>query len=82
MQLNGFPDHFQQVEAHLARFADLLRSQGVPVGTGEVLDALQAVQQIDLSLRSNFKAALQATLVKGHLSYWRDRLDRQQAPLG
>ena len=66
MQLNRLPDHLQEIEAHLVSFVELLRSEGIPVGTGEVLDALQAVQNIDLSQRSNFKTALQATLIKSY----------------
>jgi len=52
------------LENHLVRFAGVLRSFGLPVGTSETLDALQALSYIDLADRDQFKAALRATLVK------------------
>lgn len=52
------------MEENLALFASLLRRQGLSVGTTEVVDALGALQRIDLSRRDHFKAALQATMIK------------------
>ncbi|MEW5783541.1 MAG: VWA domain-containing protein [Bacillota bacterium] len=59
----------ESLEANLAGFTDLLRSEGLPVGTAELIDALQALQVVDLSCRSSFKTALQTTLVKDRRHY-------------
>jgi len=60
----------QHLEENMATFVGLLRQEGLPVGTTEMIDALLALQKIDLSSRGAFKTALQATLVKNR----RDRL--------
>lgn len=60
----------QHLEENMATFVGLLRQEGLPVGTTEMIDALLALQKIDLSSRAAFKTALQATLVKNR----RDRL--------
>lgn len=52
------------LEENLAVFTGLLRQEGLPLGTTEMIDALSALEKIDLSSRSSFKLALQATLVK------------------
>lgn len=52
------------LEENLALFAGLLRQEGLPVGTIEMIDALRSLQKIDFSSRKDFKVALQATLVK------------------
>lgn len=52
-----FPDN-------IATFTALLRSRGLPVGTAELIDALQALGRVDLCHRAHFRAALQSTLVK------------------
>ena len=52
------------LEENLALFADLLRKEGLPIGTAEMFDALNALLKIDLLRRDQFKSALQATLVK------------------
>jgi uncharacterized protein len=54
----------QFLDENLAIFAGLLRQEGLSVGTTEMIDALLALQKIDLSSRDAFKTALQATLVK------------------
>jgi uncharacterized protein len=55
-------------ESHLAEnlalFGRLLRQEGLPVGAAEVIDALQALEEVDLTSRCDFKTTLQATLVK------------------
>lgn len=53
-----------QLEARLASFAARLRKAGLPLGTAELLDALRALQHVDVSQKSMVKTALQATLVK------------------
>ena len=51
-------------EDNLAVFASLLREEGLPVGTTEMVDALSALSRIDLSSRDQFKTSLRATMVK------------------
>jgi uncharacterized protein with von Willebrand factor type A (vWA) domain len=60
----------QYLDENLATFTGLLRQEGLPVGTTEMIDALLALQKIDLSSRAAFKTALQTTLVKNR----RDRI--------
>jgi uncharacterized protein len=56
--------HDQHFEENLTLFTSLLRREGLPVGTAEMIDALSALRKIDLSSRESFKAALRATMVK------------------
>jgi uncharacterized protein with von Willebrand factor type A (vWA) domain len=51
-------------EENMALFAALLRSEGLLLGTAELLDALQSLRHIDIADRASFKTALRATLVK------------------
>jgi uncharacterized protein len=46
------------------RFCDELRSEGVNVGTAEILDAFRALGEVSWSEREDFREALAATLVK------------------
>src|SRR5437660_214560 len=48
----------------LLAFAEDLRSEGVAVGTSEILDTFQALEHIPWTQRSEFKEALAATLAK------------------
>lgn len=50
--------------ANILRFCRTLRQAGVPLGPGEVVDALGAVRQTGLARRDDFYHALRATLVK------------------
>lgn len=52
------------LEDHLVQFTDLLRKQGIKVGTSELQDALLALQHVNPLDRDMFKTALQGTLVK------------------
>ncbi len=63
MQLTIKPGE-SHLQENLALFGGLLRQEGLPLGTAEMIDALQALEKVDASSRSAFKAALQATLVK------------------
>ncbi len=47
-----------------------LRSAGLPVSLTEHIDAMEAVQAVDLADRRSLKVALAATMVKSH-SHWR-----------
>ncbi len=49
---------------NLVTFVNLLRQEGIPVSTTETMDALNALRQVDMSCRGEFKAALQAALIK------------------
>ncbi len=51
-------------EMNLTIFTGLLRNEGLPVGTAEVIDALKALELIDLASRAQFKSTLQAAMVK------------------
>jgi len=55
-----------RLEENIATFVDILRREGLPLGTTEMIDALNALGRVDLANRSEFKAALQATLVKSY----------------
>ncbi len=52
------------MEARIVEFAEILRQNGVRVGTSEVLDAVAACQQTGLDRREEFRSALRTTLVK------------------
>ncbi len=53
----------------LQGFVHELRAAGLPVSMTENLDAMRAIEHIDLGDRDTFKAALGATLVKHH-QHW------------
>src|SRR5579875_218633 len=48
----------------LLAFADLLRAEGVAVGTSELLDSFAALELVDWREEAQFKGALAATLAK------------------
>lgn len=50
--------------ANILHFCRTLRQAGVPLGPGEVFDALSSVRQTGLARRDDFYHALRATLVK------------------
>ena len=52
------------IERRLLELGDELRSEGVAIGTSELLDALAAVGEIDWRERTTFQAAISATLAK------------------
>jgi len=54
----------------LQGFVHELRAAGLPVSMTENLDAMRAVEHVDIAEREVFKAALGATLVKHH-HHWR-----------
>ena len=54
----------------LQGFIHELRAAGLPVSMTENLDAMRAVEHVDIAERGTFKAALGATLVK-HQHHWR-----------
>jgi uncharacterized protein with von Willebrand factor type A (vWA) domain len=54
----------------LQGFVHELRAAGLPVSMTENLDAMRAVEHVDIAERDVFKAALGATLVKHH-NHWK-----------
>jgi uncharacterized protein len=50
--------------AKLLGFCEELRSEGVAVGTSEILDAFAALEQVPWSSRDDFREALAATIAK------------------
>lgn len=52
------------MDARIVEFAEVLRQNGLRVGTSEVADALQAVSAVGVESRERFRAALRATLCK------------------
>ena len=52
------------LEVNVVRFIHLLRHAGIRIGSGEVIDALNALTLLDLTDREAVRAALKATLVK------------------
>ena len=55
---------FDAVVENIVRFAQLLRGLGIPVGTSEVVDAVEGVALTELTDRQQVKGALAATLIK------------------
>ncbi len=52
-----------EVAAHVLRFARVLRTAGLPIGSGRVLDAVEAAAEVGLARRADFYWALHAVLV-------------------
>src|SRR5690349_22588132 len=52
------------LDAQLLRFGEELRGEGVAVGTSELLDAFEALNEISWRERDDFREALAATLAK------------------
>ncbi len=67
---------------NVVHFTRVLRVAGLPVGPGQVLDALDAAQSVGLSRRDDWRAAMAAVLVKrrehrdvfdqAFAAFWRD----------
>jgi uncharacterized protein len=55
-----------QAADNLIGFARALRTAGVPVGPGAVIDAMNALQLVDIGNRTDVFATLQAIFVKRH----------------
>src|SRR4051794_12934954 len=52
------------IAARVLDFADELRSEGLQVGTSELLDAFEALRHVPWTKQEDFKAALAATIAK------------------
>ena len=63
-------DHLNPPTGHMADnvvgFARALRAAGIPVGPGAVIDALNALQVIEIGYRADVYATLEAIFVKRH----------------
>jgi hypothetical protein len=61
----GIPDSGPGAfDGQLLAFAEDLRSEGVAIGTSELLDAFQALEHVPWTVQQDFKDALAATLAK------------------
>ncbi len=52
------------LENNIVRFVSLMRSEGIRIGSSEIMDALKALQVISIGDKNAVKTALKATLVK------------------
>jgi hypothetical protein len=63
----GIPDHPPgNLDGQLLSFAEDLRSEGVAIGTSEILDAFEALNLVEWTDQQNFKEALASTLAKSN----------------
>lgn len=60
------PEQTEQFADNIVGFARALRSAGMPVGPGAVIDAMSALQVIDIGHRADVFATLEAIFVKRH----------------
>ncbi|MET4216413.1 uncharacterized protein with von Willebrand factor type A (vWA) domain [Bradyrhizobium sp. LB7.2] len=60
------PEQTEQFADNIVGFARALRSAGMPVGPGAVIDAMSALQVIDIGNRADVFTALEAIFVKRH----------------
>ena len=63
----GIPDDAPgALDGHLLAFAEDLRSEGVAIGTSEILDAFEALSLVEWTDQDDFKEALATTLAKSN----------------
>src|SRR5271155_5789108 len=60
------PSPTGQTAENLVGFARALRAAGIPLGPGAVIDAVNALQLVDIGNRADVFATLQAIFVKRH----------------
>src|SRR4029078_229530 len=60
------PEQTEQFADNIVGFARALRAAGLPVGPGAVIDAVNALQVIDIGNRSDVFTTLEAIFVKRH----------------
>jgi uncharacterized protein len=65
-ELNARPPGGGKLAENITHFARVLRGAGLPVGPGQVLDAIEAAQMGCLKSKTDFHAALHAVFVKRH----------------
>jgi uncharacterized protein with von Willebrand factor type A (vWA) domain len=64
MAINHLSPPSGRIADNIVGFARALRSAGIPVGPGAVIDALNALQLVDIGRRADVHATLQAIFVK------------------
>jgi uncharacterized protein len=63
----GIPEHPPgALDGQLLAFAEDLRTEGIAIGTSEILDAFEALNHVDWTTQQDFKEALAATLAKSN----------------
>src|SRR5207248_10504310 len=63
----GIPEHPPgALDGQLLAFAEDLRSEGLAIGTSEILDAFEALTHVEWAQQPHFKEALAATLAKSN----------------
>src|SRR5215831_16073371 len=60
------PDQTEQFADNIVGFARALRAAGLPVGPGAVIDAMEALQLIDIGNRAEVFTTLESIFVKRH----------------
>src|ERR1044072_5639517 len=60
------PEQTEQFADNIVGFARALRSAGMPVGPGAVIDAMSALQVIDIGSRADVFTTLEGVFVKRH----------------
>src|SRR5438477_10751050 len=66
MPINHLAPPTGQMADNVIGFARALRAAGIPVGPGAVIDALNALQAIEIGNRADVYATLEAIFVKRH----------------
>src|SRR3979490_258350 len=66
MPINHLTPPTGQMADNVVGFARALRAAGIPVGPGAVIDALNALQVIEIGNRADVYATLEAIFVKRH----------------
>src|ERR1700733_13813525 len=66
MPINHLSPPTGLIADNVVGFARALRAAGIPVGPGSVIDAMNALQVIDIGNRADFFTTLEAIFVKRH----------------
>src|ERR1700730_10050575 len=66
MAINHLTPPTGQIADNVIGFARALRAAGIPVGPGAVIDALNALQAIEIGNRADVYTTLEAIFVKRH----------------
>src|ERR1700748_1308492 len=66
MAINHLSPPTGNIADNVIGFARALRAAGLPVGPGAVIDAMNALQQIDIGSRADVFTTLEAVFVKRH----------------
>ena len=66
MAINHLDPPTGLIADNIVGFARALRAAGIPVGPGSVIDAMNALQVIDIGNRADVFTTLEAVFVKRH----------------